>query len=142
LPGRTPKAMPKAMPRARNSDQNPPAAPEPGRGRKGEDLAAQTLEQAGMRIIARNFRSSCGEVDIIALDGETVVFAEVKTWSAYGIENLQYSVNLRKQRRIIETAKYFLSVNRKYNGKAVRFDVIFVGKEAVTHLAEAFMERV
>jgi len=95
-----------------------------------------------MKIIARNFRSLYGEVDIIALDGETIVFVEVKTWSAYGIENLQYSVDRRKQRRIIETAKYFLSVNRKYNGKAVRFDVIFVGKEAITHLADAFMERV
>jgi putative endonuclease len=111
-------------------------------GRKGEEKAAQTLEQAGMRIIARNFRSSYGEVDIIAMDGDTVVFTEVKTWSVYGIENLQYSINSGKQRRIIETAKYFLSINRKYNGKAVRFDVIFVGKEAVTHLTGAFTERV
>ena len=111
-------------------------------GRKGEDQAAQALEQAGMQIIARNFRSRTGELDIVAMDGQTIVFAEVKTWSVYGIENLQYSVNSGKQRRIIETAKYFLSVNRKYNGKAVRFDVIFVGKEAVTHLAGAFMESI
>ena len=111
-------------------------------GLDGEDRAVQALEQAGMQIIARNFRSSFGEVDIIALDGETIVFAEVKAWSAYGIENLQYSVNFKKQRRIIETAKYFLSVNRKYNGKAVRFDIIFAGKEVFTHLAGAFMERV
>ena len=122
--------------------QNPADVPTSGRGRKGEDLAAQALEEAGMQIIARNFRSSCGEVDIIALDGETLVFAEVKTWAAYGIESLQYSVNSRKQRRIIETAKYFLSVNRKYNGKAVRFDVIFAAKGTVTHLAGAFMESV
>jgi len=112
------------------------------RGKKGEDRAVQTLEQAGMQIIARNFRSFAGEVDIIALDKDTVVFVEVKAWSVYGIENLSYSINSRKQRRIIETAKYFLSVNRKYNGKAIRFDVIFVEKEAVTHLASAFMERV
>ena len=111
-------------------------------GLKGEDRAAQALEEAGMRIIARNFRSFQGEIDIIALDGETLVFAEVKTWSVYGMENLRYSINSKKQRRIIETAKYFLSVNREYNGKAVRFDVLFVGKEAVTHLAGAFMERI
>jgi putative endonuclease len=123
-----------------DSGKKPPNTP--ARGREGEEKAVQTLEQAGMRIISRNFRSSYGEVDIIALDGDTVVFVEVKAWSAYGIENLQYSVNARKQRRIIETAKYFLSINRKYNGKAVRFDVFFVGKEAVTHLAGAFMERV
>ena len=113
-----------------------------GLGRKGEERAAEALEAAGMVIIAKNVRSPMGEVDIIALDGETLVFVEVKAWSAYGIENLQYGVNPGKQRRIIETAKYFLSSHRKYNGKAVRFDVVFVGKEAVTHLASAFTERV
>jgi putative endonuclease len=111
-------------------------------GLKGEDRAAVALERAGMRIIARNIRSPRGEVDIVAEDGETIVFVEVKAWSSFGIENLQYGVDLKKQRRIIETAKYFLAINREYNGKAVRFDVVFVGKEAVTHLAAAFMERV
>ena len=95
-----------------------------------------------MRIIARNVRYPRGEVDIVAQDGETIVFVEVKSWSSYGIEDLPYSVDIKKQRRIIETAKYFLCAHREYNGKAVRFDVIFVGKEAVTHLAAAFMERV
>ena len=112
------------------------------RGRKGEEQAAAALEQKGMRIIARNVRSPRGEVDIVALDGETLVFVEVKSWGVYGIEDLQYGLNREKQRRIIETAKFFLSVNREYNGKTVRFDVVFVGKEAVTHLASAFMERV
>jgi putative endonuclease len=111
------------------------------RGLKGEERAAEALEQAGMRIIARNVRSPRGEVDIVAQDGETIVFVEVKAWSSYGIENLQYGKKKKKQRRIIETAKYFLAINREYNGKAVRFDVVFVGKEAVTHLAAAFMER-
>jgi putative endonuclease len=49
-----------------------------GLGKKGEDRAAQALETAGMSIIARNFRSPKGEIDIIALDGETLVFIEVK----------------------------------------------------------------
>jgi uncharacterized protein (TIGR00252 family) len=83
-----------------------------------------------MSIIAKNVRSPWGEVDIVALDQDAVVFVEVKAWSAYGIENLQYGLNLKKQRRIIETAKYFLSEHREYNGKAVRFDVVFVKKEA------------
>ena len=111
-------------------------------GKKGEDKAVETLKTAGMSIIARNFRSRQGEIDIIALDGETLVFVEVKAWSVYGIENLSYSINPKKQNRIIETANYFLSINRQYNGRAIRFDVVFVGKEAVTHLASAFMERV
>jgi putative endonuclease len=95
-----------------------------------------------MNIVFRNFRCKFGEIDIIALDGETLVFAEVKAWSTFGMENLPYSINRRKQARIIETAKYFLSIYRQYYGRAIRFDVVFVDKEAVTHLASAFMERI
>jgi putative endonuclease len=111
-------------------------------GKEGEERAVLALESAGLRIIARNFRSRAGEIDIIALDGETLVFAEVKAWSVYDMESLSYSISTKKQRRIIETAKYFLSVYRQYYGRAIRFDVVFVGKEAVTHLASAFMERI
>ena len=111
-------------------------------GKKGEERAAEALISGGMSIICRNFRSKFGEIDIIALDGETLVFAEVKAWSKFGIENLSYSVNSKKQARIIETAKYFLSIHRQYYERAIRFDVVFVSQEAVTHLASAFMERV
>jgi putative endonuclease len=111
-------------------------------GKKGEEQAAAALEGEGMKIIAKNVRSKTGEVDIVALDGETVVFVEVKAWSAYGMEDLQYGINAQKQRKIIKTAKYFLSENRKYNNMAIRFDVVFIDKNSVTHLASAFTERV
>jgi putative endonuclease len=113
-----------------------------GLGREGEARAAAFLEEKGMRIVARNVRSPRGEVDIVALDGETLVFAEVKAWFRYGMESLQYGIDLKKQRRIIETAKYFLSLHREYNETAVRFDIVFVGEGSVTHLVSAFMERV
>ena len=112
------------------------------RGKKGEEQAAAALESAGMEIIAKNFRSREGEVDIIAIDGETIVFVEVKAWSVFGLEDLQYGIDLKKQRKIIKTAKYFLSENRKYNKMTIRFDVVFVKNNSVTHLASAFMERV
>jgi putative endonuclease len=111
-------------------------------GKKGEEQAAAALESVGMKIIAKNIRSKEGEVDIVALDGETVVFVEVKAWSSYGMENLQYGINIKKQRKIIKTAKYFLSENRKYSNMAIRFDVVFIDKKSVTHLASAFTERV
>ena len=113
-----------------------------GLGKQGEDRAVETLEAAGMSVITRNFRSRTGEIDIIALDGETLVFVEVKAWSAYGLESLSYSLSPKKQSRIIETAKYFLLNHRKYYGRAIRFDVVFVGQEAITHIASAFMERI
>jgi len=113
-----------------------------GLGRVGEERAARALEAAGMSIIAKNVRSRRGEVDIVALDGQTIVFVEVKAWSAYGMEDLQYGLNEKKQRKIIETAKFFLSEHREYNRMAIRFDVIFVKKNSVAHLASAFMEHV
>ena len=114
----------------------------PGKGRSGEDRAVLFLENKGMIIISRNFRRRGGEVDIIALDKETLVFIEVKAWSSYGIDALEQGLDEKKQRRIIETAKYFLSVHREYRYMSVRFDVIFIAAQGITHLASAFVERV
>jgi putative endonuclease len=117
-------------------------------GKKGEERAAEALESAGMKIISRNYRKKTGEIDIIALDGETIIFVEVKTWSVFSIENLQYSIDAKKQQKIIKTANFFLSENRKYSNMAIRFDVVFVKKDKkpegfqLTHLASAFTESV
>jgi putative endonuclease len=106
-----------------------------------------------MRILASNFRSPVGEVDLVAQDGDAIVFVEVKTWARRGIADLEYGINYKKQRRIIETAKYFLMVHREYNGMTIRFDVVFIGEiplspvispgaPSIYHLASAFMEYV
>ena len=114
----------------------------PKKGRAGEAAAAFLLEERGMKILERNFRSFGGEVDIIAMEGETLVFVEVKTWAAYGMDALEQALNVKKQRRIIETSKYFLSLHREYSNMAVRFDVVFISPGGVTHLASAFTESV
>jgi putative endonuclease len=114
----------------------------PEKGRAGEDEAALFLEKKGMKIISRNFRYRGGEIDIIALEEDKLVFVEVKTWSVYGIESLEQGLDAKKQRRIIETAKYFLSSHREYRYMAVRFDVVFIAPKGITHLVSAFMERV
>jgi len=112
------------------------------KGNAGEAAAALLLEEKGMRILERNFRSQRGEVDIIALEDETIVFVEVKTWSSYGIDSLEQALDHKKQRKIIETSKYFLSLHREYRYMAVRFDVIFISPGGITYLASAFTERV
>ena len=111
-------------------------------GKKGEEQAAAALEAAGMEIVAKNVRSKQGEIDIVAIEGDTIIFVEVKAWSAYGLEDLQYGIDARKQHKIVETAKYFLTKNRKYSKMAIRFDVVFVKNNSITHLASAFTERV
>ena len=110
------------------------------KGRTGEEAAAFLLEEKGMQILSRNFHSRKGEVDIIALEGETIIFVEVKTWSSYGIDALEQALDAKKQRKIIETSKYFLSLHREYRYMAVRFDVIFISPTGITHLASAFTE--
>jgi len=112
------------------------------KGQDGEDRAAAYLTAQGYEIVARNFRSTFGEIDIIASDHEALVFIEVKAWSYFGLENLEYAVNLQKQQRIIKTAKFFLATHREYNSIALRFDIIFISSQGIHHLASAFMERV
>jgi putative endonuclease len=125
-----------------------------GKGRAGEQQAARALEKAGMRILASNFRSPRGEVDLIAKDGDTIAFIEVKTWNSRGIADLEYGIGPEKRRRIIETAKYFLAGHREYKEMAIRFDVVFIGTipllssdaevpqtgPVMRHLASAFTE--
>jgi putative endonuclease len=119
-----------------------------GLGKEGEEKAAAALEASGMKIICKNYRSKTGEIDIIAIDGETIVFVEVKTWSVYGMEDLQYSLDSKKKHKIIKTANFFLSENRKYSNMAIRFDVVFINNSKksdgfqLTHLASAFTESV
>ena len=109
-------------------------------GKEGEDTAAAALEKAGMRVVGRNVRSRCGEIDIVAIDDKTLVFVEVKAYRAFGVESLQYSIDKKKQGRIIETARDFLYKHPEFEDAAIRFDVVFVGNKGITHLASAFVE--
>jgi putative endonuclease len=83
------------------------------KGDKGEEQAARHLETAGYEIIARNWRTRQGEIDIVAAKDGFLVFAEVKTLSRGGFDTLERVLNARKQQRIIETAKCFRSEYRQ-----------------------------
>jgi len=110
-------------------------------GIEGESEAALTLQKKGMQLIGRNIRCKTGEIDLVALDGNDLVFVEVKNWPSFGMENLEYVINSKKQRRIIETAKYFLDLHREYKYRSIRFDVVFLRPgEPMIHLVSAFTE--
>lgn len=117
-------------------------------GQKGEKCAAEWLEKQGYEVIARNWRTKTGEIDIIALhkkEESCIVFVEVKTLPNTQITDLDIIISQKKQMKICETAKHFLAINRKYNELYMRFDVIVLTSNPflpqmpnVLHLQDAF----
>ena len=92
-------------------------------GRHGEALAERALRRAGLRILERRFRCRGGEIDLIAEDGRTLVFAEVKTRSGVAFGLPAEAVTAAKQRRIVRAARLYLS-RRGLWERPCRFDVI------------------
>lgn len=92
-------------------------------GKVGEDYAASLLRKGGYKILQRNFRSKFGEIDIIALDGNTLVFVEVKTrWSKkYG--DPAESVTPRKLKHLEKAIYYYKLINPK-TPDSMRIDVV------------------
>ena len=112
-------------------------------GTTGEAVAAVYLQEKGYQIIAKNWRTKIGEINIIAYKDSTIVFVEVKTWPHGDYFSLAAAINKRKRKRIIETAKCFLSDYRQYKESYVRFDVIAIGmqqQEKIYHIENAFLE--
>jgi putative endonuclease len=95
-------------------------------GRRGEDLAARHLEGLGYQIIGRNVVNPLGELDVVALDGQTVVIVEVKTRSRAGQGRRPAdSVDHRKRRKLTQVAQLFLR-DPKWRDHPARFDVVEV----------------
>jgi putative endonuclease len=94
-------------------------------GRRGEQLAAEHFERLGFAIVARNHRTRYGEIDLIACDGRTLVFCEVKTRRGSGFGGGWEAVTARKQHKLRALGQTFLLTHR-LNPGAVRFDVASV----------------
>jgi putative endonuclease len=92
-------------------------------GRYGEDLAAAYLENAGLRILERNWRCAIGELDIIAHDGARLVVCEVKTRRSERYGTPFEAVSPRKVRRLRQLAVRWLELN-DIHAPEIRFDVI------------------
>ena len=96
-------------------------------GAEGEAIAAAFLLKQGYRILERNYRTPLGEIDMIAKDGETLVFIEVKARSVVQFGAPQSAVDLRKQAKMSRVALAYLS-RKKIDSSDCRFDVIGVLK--------------
>lgn len=93
-------------------------------GESYETLAAQWLQSRGVRLLFRNFRGKRGEIDIIALDGDHLVFVEVRARSNRAFCSAAASVDYRKQQRLLRTAHLFLQRRPELADMPCRFDVI------------------
>lgn len=93
-------------------------------GDKGEDFAASYFQKLGFEIKNRNYHSRYGEIDLIAENGDTVVFVEVKTRSFDCLDTAAHAVTAAKQKKILLTALWYVGNNK--TEKKMRFDVFEV----------------
>lgn len=120
-------------------------APHDALGRKGEDLAHRYLQRAGFSVLARNYRPSDGEaeVDIVARDGDTIVFVEVKSRANAEYGSPDRAVDPTKERQIKNAARSY-TTRAGVDWEHVRFDivsVVFGNPPTITHYEDAFSRR-
>ena len=94
-------------------------------GDRSERSAARHLQALGYKILTRNFSCQLGELDIVARDGDTLVFVEVRSTQRDDTERPALSVDLAKQKRLTRLALFYLQKHKLLN-HAARFDVICI----------------
>ncbi len=111
-------------------------------GRRGEEIAASWLAARGLRVLARNWRAGREEIDIVAGEGRTVAFVEVKTRRLGPGGRPAEAVDRRKRRALVRAAAAWIAAHPG-TGAAFRFDVVEVtlaagGPPLVDHWPDAF----
>lgn len=104
-------------------------------------MACEYLKKNGFSVIERNYRSVTGEIDIIAREGKSLVFLEVKGRRNEKFGSPFEAVNKPKQRKIIKTAICFIKQN-KLRPEEIRFDVVGISSEdKIEHIKNAFQSK-
>lgn len=96
------------------------------RGHNAEELACHRLQREGLRLSARNYRSPFGEIDLIMLERDTLVFVEVRYRSNADFGTPAETVDARKQARLRATAEHYLQNTPRASKKACRFDIVAI----------------
>ena len=100
-------------------------------GARAEDLCAELLQRSGLRVLERNWRCRHGEIDLVAEEGDTLVFAEVRFRRNARFGGAAESVTGAKQARLAAAARLYLSLHvaRRRREPACRFDVLLLEGE-------------
>lgn len=109
---------------ASSSRSTPPADARAVAGRAAEDLAARFLDSQGLCVVARNFRTKRGEIDLVARDGATLVFVEVRFRRSASHGGAAESITAAKQARMVAAAQVYLL--RQRGDPPCRFDAILL----------------
>ena len=110
-------------------------------GRGAEEYASRLLIERGLRPVARNFRRRGGEIDLIMLDDDTLVFVEVRYRASNRFLRPALTVDRRKQARLVRTAAFFAAQHPQHALRTMRFDVVAVEGSPATRsewLRDAF----
>ncbi len=107
-------------------------------GLKGEVEAKEYLESIGYVVVETNYKNKIGEIDIICKDGDVLVFVEVKRRESLKFGYPREAVNYHKQQKIRNVAAGYLKYKNLYEKCAVRFDVIDIIGDNLTHIKNAF----
>ncbi|MCZ6804557.1 MAG: YraN family protein [Proteobacteria bacterium] len=95
-------------------------------GKIAEDIAANYLTRQGLKLIVRNFHCRFGEIDLIGLDREVLVFTEVRyRQNEYHMAVVE-TIDRHKQRKLVKTSEYYLIKNKTYQSYYCRYDVIAI----------------
>lgn len=97
------------------------------RGNYWEQAAENFLQQRGLRTLTRNYRARVGEIDLVMMDGDTLVFTEVRFRADETHGSGAATVTRAKQRKIIRAARNYLSRHSNTAGTSCRFDVVSIG---------------
>ncbi|SEN30526.1 putative endonuclease [Pseudomonas sp. ok272] len=99
-------------------------------GRDAEGLALKHLQQQGLRLLAQNWLCKRGELDLVMLDGDTVVFVEVRYRKNTQWGGALDSIDARKRQKLILAAQYFLQSESRWADSPCRFDVVAMDSTA------------
>jgi putative endonuclease len=89
-----------------------------------EQRACDELQRAGLKLLARNYTTRYGELDLVMRDGETIVFVEVRQRLRAGHGDALASITARKQSKLIHTAQLWLAAHPQHSQRSCRFDVV------------------
>lgn len=94
-------------------------------GKSGELIALEYLQNAGYRYLTKNFKTAQGEIDLVFMDGKTLVLVEVKTRNPNPLQKIEYTIQPKKINRILKTAETYIEKSG-IEFSEIRIDAVFI----------------